>query len=180
MRTGLAGVALGLMLAGAGAAAQDVAAGLGPGTYIQVGGGYSSFQSDYGRNRLGGATLFVDAHLYRRWGAEAEARFLNINQDLGAHQSTYLIGPKVSIFPRRIRPYVKLLAGRGEFTFPFNYAQGSYFVYAPGAGLEYRIAQGRGRVTVRLIDFEYQRWPQFTYGALHPYGFSSGLAIRVF
>jgi hypothetical protein len=35
-------------------------------------------------------------------------------------------------------------------------------------------------VRLRLIDGEYQYWPQFTFGPLSSYGISAGLRIRVF
>ena len=174
----LASVALALVFGTGHCPGQDVAAAIGPGTYVQVGGSASIFQADYGQRYLGGNTAFIDAHLYRRIGLEAEARFLRLHEDEGAHQTTYLVGPRISIYPRTVRPYVKVLAGRGLFTFPFLYARGSYFVWAPGGGLDYRVRHGR--MTIRVVDFEYQFWPQFTFGALHPYGVSSGVAFRVF
>jgi hypothetical protein len=33
---------------------------------------------------------------------------------------------------------------------------------------------------IRLIDVEYQQWPQFTFGTINPYGVSFGLSYRVF
>ena len=158
--------------------AQAAYAATGPGTYISVGVAGSAMQSDYGKRQLGGATVFVDAHLYRRIGVEFEARQLKFHSSEGIGERTYLVGPKISFKPRTVRPYVKLLAGRGQFTFPFNYAKGSYFVFAPGGGLDWRI--DHSRVSLRLLDFEYQVWPGFTFGAMHPYGISSGVSFQVF
>jgi len=163
---------------GAGLHAQALYAGEGPGSYISVGATFSAYESDYGQRLLGGGTLFVDANLYRRIGVEAEARMLRFHSDEDLRESTYMIGPKISTHGRNIRPYGKFLFGRSELNFPFNYAQGSYFAMAPGAGLDWRI--GRGRILIRVLDFEYEFWPQFTYGALHPYGVSSGISVRVF
>ena len=160
------------------AAAQSLPAAYGPGSYIQVGGTGSLFQADYGQRNLGGGAVFIDAHLYRRVGLEAEARTLAINEDAGVHETTYLAGPRISILPGRFRPYSKLLIGRGRFYFPFHYAQGSYFVVAPGAGVDWQV--GKSRLTVRIIDVEFQKWPGFSFGPLQPYGVSSGIALRVF
>ena len=66
----------------------------------------------------------------------------------------------------------------GKFHYPYNYAEGSYFVLAPGAGLDVKI--GQSRYSVRVIDFEYQSWPNFTYGGLNPYGVSAGVTVRIF
>ena len=150
----------------------------GPGSYVALGATFSGYESDYGQTLLGGGTLFVDANLYRRIGVEAEARISRLHSTDDLRESTYLVGPKISTHGRSLRPYVKFLVGRGEFNFPFNYAQGSYFVIAPGAGLDWRI--GRGRLMIRVIDFEYQEWPMFSYGAIHPYGASTGISFGIF
>jgi hypothetical protein len=150
----------------------------GPGTYINVGATVSGFESDYGKQKLGGGALFVDANLYRKIGVEFEGRRLQYNNDEDLRESTYLVGPKYSFKGHRLRPYAKFLVGRGHINFPFNYATGSYFAMAPGGGLDYRV--GRSRLSIRVIDFEYQIWPQFTFGPLHPYGANVGLSYQVF
>ena len=157
---------------------QKVYAAIGPGSFIQVGATGSLAQNPYGQRYLGGETLFVDAHLYRKIGVEADATFLNLHQDLGQKQTTYLIGPRYSIFTRNLRPYGKFLVGRGEYTFPYNYARGSYFVMSPGGGVDYRVHNSR--FTFRLVDLEYQIWPGFSYGPLHSLSASAGLAFTVF
>jgi hypothetical protein len=158
--------------------AQAKYAGYGPGSYVSVGVTASGFESDYGQRLLGGASVFLDANIYRRIGVEVEARQSRFHTDEDLRESTYLVGPKISTHGRTWRPYAKLLVGRGEFNFPFDYATGSSVVVAPGAGLDWRVAHSR--VMVRIIDFEYQDWPQFTYGAIHPYGASAGVSFRVF
>jgi hypothetical protein len=151
----------------------------GPGTYVSVGATFSAFNSDYGKRLIGGESLYVDANLYRRYGVEAEARRFNVHADPdGASERTYLVGPKISFLKRGYRPYAKLLVGRGEFNFPYNYAQGSYFVAAPGGGVDFRVKHSK--FSLRMVDFEYQMWPQFTFGALHPYGVSAGISYQVY
>ena len=159
------------------AKAQEIYAAKGPGSYVSVGATFSGFDSAYGQQHLGGATVFVDANLYRRFGVEAEARTLNLHTQESLRQSTYLLGPRFSSHGGLIRPYVALLAGRGTMRFPFDYAQGSYFVVQPGTGLD--VQAGHSRVTVRVFDFEYQYWQGFTFGPMHPYGISSGISVRV-
>jgi hypothetical protein len=158
--------------------AQAIYTADGPGTYVSVGVTASGFESDYGKRLLGGASVFIDANLYRRIGVEIEARQSRFHTDEDLRESTYLAGPKISTHGRTWRPYGKLLVGRGEFNFPFNYASGSYFVIAPGAGLDWRVRNSRWMV--RLVDFEYQEWPQFSFGSIHPYGASAGISFRVF
>jgi opacity protein-like surface antigen len=156
------------------AQAQPTASG--PGSYVSAGLGYSAYQVDYGQRVLGGGTVFVDVHPTWRYGVEGEARLLRMNASEDVTESTYLVGPHIFIRQGRLRPYVKLLVGLGKINLPFNYAQGTFFAYAPGAGVDYTLSD---RISLRLVDFEYQEWPQFTYGNLHPYGVSAGVVIRI-
>ncbi len=159
------------------AAAQALPTATGPGGHVSVGVFASGFESDYGLRRIGGYGAYADYSPTWRMGAEAEYRTLHLHEEAQVSQTTYLAGPKIGLSSRSLAPYVKVLGGLGVFHFPYRYADGHYFVVAPGAGLEWRIADGRARL--RLIDFEYQSWPQFTYGSLHPYGISAGVSIRL-
>jgi hypothetical protein len=159
--------------------AQAQPTAIGPGSYLQLGVTGSRYQQDYGHRYIDGETAYLDANLFRRIGFEAEIRFLNAQTSESVKESTFLIGPKISIRPRAVRPYVKLLAGDGTFRFPFHYANPvNYFVLAPGGGLDWRV--GDSKWTIRVVDFEYQIWPQFTFGALHPYGASAGFSYQLF
>lgn len=158
--------------------AQALYAGTGPGSYIAVGATGSAFNSDFGKRLIVGGTLYLDANLYRRVGVEVEARTLRFRNDTGLRETTYLVGPRVTAFRGNLRPYAKILVGRGHFRFPYGDAHGSYYVAAPGAGIDYRLP--RTRVIFRVVDFECQLWPGFAFGALHPYGVSSGFSIRLF
>jgi opacity protein-like surface antigen len=165
-----------LGIGGREARAQALPAATGPGSFVSVGGGVSTFQADYGQRVLGGGFAFVDAHPTWRYGLEGEARYLRFHTDEDVTQTTYLGGFHVYIRPQKFRPYVKFLAGMGRLDFPFHYARGTYFAMAPGAGIDYMVSD---RVTIRAVDFEYQAWPQFTYGTLHPYGVSAGISFRL-
>ena len=171
-------IALTALLAGITVAhAQASPTATGPGSYVAIGGGISEFQVDYGRHDNAGAFIFADVNPHWRVGLEGEARFLRWHTAEQVTESTYNGGLRVAILrPRRFQPYGKLLAGVGKITLPFGYAHGSYLTYAPGAGLDIAL---NDRVSVRALDFEYQRWPQFTYGPLSPYGISAGLSVRV-
>ena len=159
------------------AAAQAVNTASGPGSFLAVGLSASGFQQDYGKRYIGGGALFIDANLYRRVGIEAEGRRLAAHTSEDVKESTYLVGPRVSVLRHNLRPYGKFLVGRGTFDFPFHYAVGHYFVMAPGAGLDWHVGD---RLNVRLADFEYQIWPDFTFGSLHPYGISAGISVDIF
>jgi hypothetical protein len=146
----------------------------GPGMYVNVGGTFSDFESDYGKQAITGAGVYVDSNLYWRYGLESEARRV-VYPNFGGRQSTLLGGPRWSFRAKDLVPYVKLLAGGGRFDFPYGYGHGDYFVVAPGAGLDLRLGE---RLRVRLVDFEYQDWLGFTYGSQHPYGVSAGISFQ--
>lgn len=156
--------------------AQAEHAGREPGSYIALGVTGSGFNSGYGQQRLLGPAFYVDANLYRRLGFEAEARSLRFHNQLDVRQTTYLAGVRVSARGYNVRPYAKLLAGTGTMTFPYNDAHGRYLVVAPGAGLDWRV---RRRLQLRVVDFQYQYWPQFTFGAMRSWGISTGFSLRV-
>jgi len=166
-----------MLCGGQRASAQALPTASGPGTHIDVGAAYSYFQQDYGKNYLGGIMAYGDADLTWRFGVEAEANFLRYHQEEDVTETTYLVGPKVTLRSGRVRPYAKFLAGAGTLNFPFGFGVGHYFVMAPGGGVDVLLGD---KLTVRAIDFEYQDWPQFTYGALHPYGLSVGISYHVY
>lgn len=148
------------------------------GVTLSAGGSFSAYRVGYGQRTLLGPAVFIDATTRGPLGIEAEARWLNLHETADVHDETYLVGPRFAFKPLgRFHPYAKVLFGIGQFTFPYNYAHGSYFVLAPGAGCDFHINR---RIDLRLADFEYQDWPQFTYGALPSYGISSGIRIRFF
>jgi hypothetical protein len=175
----IAALCLSIVLAkGAPALAQAIAIVSGGDTSLSAGATFSSYQADYGKRDLGGYAIHADWNRTRQWGLEFETRVLRLNQEVGTHETTFLIGPRYILRRRAFSPYAKLLIGDGKFHYPYNYAEGSYFVLAPGVGLDIRV--GASRYSVRVIDFEYQSWPNFSFGGLNPYGISAGLAIRIF
>jgi len=168
-----------LLTAGArGAAAQAKETAGGPGSYLSAGGGVSAFQEDYGQQVIGGGAVFVDANPTWRYGIELEGRWLNYHTDEQVTEQNYLGGVRVMLWKpgSRFQPYGKFLVGVGHITFPFQYATGSYLAMAPGAGVDIHL---NDRWSVRAADFEYQLWPQFTYGQLKPYGVTVGLRYRI-
>ncbi len=167
---------LALALSSRGAGAQALPTATGPGSNLMVGGGYSLVQSDYGKRVLGGGFTFVDVHPQWRYGFEGEGRYLRMRTDESVTQTTYLGGLHVYLLPNSFRPYVKFLAGVGQMDFPFHYGRGTYLALAPGAGVDYVV---NDRISLRAIDFEYQEWPQFTFGNLKPYGVSAGISFRL-
>ena len=159
--------------------AQEIPTEVRPGASITAGGGVSHYNIDYGQNALNGVEVYVDLNVTTHVGVEGEGRWLFLNQQANVHESTMLVGPRISFNSHLIgnlTPYVKVLVGDAKFNFPYNYATGSYFVLAPGAGIDLPVSQ---RFSIRLLDVEYQSWPQFTYGSLHPLGVSFGISYRI-
>ncbi|MDR3727598.1 MAG: outer membrane beta-barrel protein [Terracidiphilus sp.] len=137
----------------------------------------SGYTLQYGERKMLGITGFVDLDTRRHLGIEGEARWLVFHQTADVHATTYAIGPRYHLNKGRFQPYAKALVGIGQFNFPYNYASGNYLVVAPGAGVDYRL---NNRIRLRLADFEYQYWPQFTYGAMTSVGVSTGIRVRIF
>lgn len=146
------------------------------GRSVWVGSSVSGYYIQYGGVKNLGVSGFVDADTIRRLGVEAEGRWLQFHTTNDIHATTYLIGPRYHFNLGRYQPYLKGLGGLGLFSFTYNYAHGSYFVIAPGGGVDYRLAP---RWTVR-VDGEYQYWPQFTFGPMSSGGVSVGIKYLIF
>ncbi len=144
-------------------------------SFLWVGGAVSGYYLQYGQSKNLGVTGYVDADSVRRFGIEAEGRWLDFHQKNDIHAETYLAGPRYHFNAGRFQPYAKGLVGLGKFNFTYNYARGSYFVIAPGGGLDYFISP---RWSARA-DFEYQYWPQFTFGAMSSGGVSLGVRYLI-
>ncbi len=159
------------------AQAQVVAAGDEGGLKIWAGGTGSGYYLDYGERKMLGISAFADVATKRRFGFEGEARWLVFHETDNVTAATYAVGPTYHRDYGRFEPYVKGLVGFGDFNFPYNLAHGSFLVIAPGGGVDYRVSR---RIRIRAADFEYQIWPQFTFGSMSSYGSSTGIKIRVF
>lgn len=159
------------------ASGQTVPHGEAGGISLSAGGTFSGYSLGYGQRKMLGISGFVDADSKGSLGLEGEARWLILHQTADVHASTYMAGPRYFRNVRRFQPYAKVLVGFGQFSFPYNFAHGNYLVVAPGGGVDFRINH---RIRVRLVDFEYQIWPQFTYGAMSSVGISAGIRYRIF
>jgi hypothetical protein len=119
---------------------------------------------------------FVDLNPYFHYGIEAETRFLRIRTDENVNQTNYLAGPRIAFQTGKIRPYAKFLVGTTRINAPFNYGQGTFFTYAPGGGLDYRYNK---RLTIRVLDVEYQIVPAFLGTEVRNFGISVGASYRL-
>ena len=156
-----------------GQAAESANAGQG---MLYAGAAASGFTLQYGDRKMLGYAVWVDADTIRRFGIEGEMRRLEYHQTANVHAETYLAGLRYHFNYGRTQPYIKALAGYGHFNFPYDFATGNYFVIAGGGGLDYRLGN---RWSARA-DFEYQEWPQFTFGAMNSLGGTVGIRYRIF
>lgn len=171
-------VAASLLLSAAEAArAQATYAGDQGGSMITVGVTGTGEQVQYGGRKMIGLTGFADLDTHRRLGIELEGRWTEWHQTADVHLETYSAGLRYHFDFGRWSPYVKGLAGKGDFNFPYDLATGSYLVVTGGGGVDYHY---RGRLYFRVADFEYQDWPQFTYGTMGTGTLSAGIRVRVF
>jgi len=166
----------GLSFAGP-ARAQVIYSGDKGGLSIWAGATGSGYYVQYGERKMAGVAALVDIDTRRRLGIEAEGRWVEFRQSADVHVETYSIGARYHFNLRRFDPYVKGLAGFGDYNFPYNLATGRFFAATGGAGLDIRLSP---RVYLRAADAEYQYWPQFTFGAMTTLSGSVGLRVRVF
>jgi len=159
------------------AQAQVVFSGDKGGISLTAGATASGYEVQYGQQKLLGITGVVDLDTRRRFGVEAEARFLMFHETNQLHATTWLAGPRYHHSFGKFQVYGKGLVGLGQFYFPYNYAQGNYLVIAPGGGVDYRWTH---RISFCLADAEYQIWPQFTFGSMNSYGVSTGIRYHIF
>ncbi len=149
---------------------------------LQIGGGFSSAASDYGK-RFSGAMGYADFDFKEHYGVEAAFHFVRQGGGAPLYEKTYEIGGRYVRHYGRFAPYAKLLVGRGVFNFPacplpanqgIACANLAYNMYALGAGSDVYV---RPWLNVRG-DFEYQSWPGFPPTGLTPMVISIGAAYH--
>jgi hypothetical protein len=159
------------------ASAQVIYSGDKGGFTLAAGGTASGYQVQFGQQKLIGFAGVVDADTSRRFGVEAEGRWLAWNNPTQIQVKTWMGGPRYHHTWGKWQVYGKGLVGIGQFTFTDNLAHGNYLVIAPGAGVDYR---WKRRISFRVADVEYQVWPQFTFGSMTSVGVSAGVRYHIF
>jgi opacity protein-like surface antigen len=156
--------------------AQVVPAGDQGGVIISAGAMGSGAMLQYGDRKMLGITGFVVVDTRRRLGLEAEGRWLEFNQTENVHAETFSAGARYHYDVNNFQPYAKGLIGFANFNFPYNLATGKYLAITAGGGVEYKLSE---KLHIRIADFEYQTWPQFTYGNFNTISVSTGIRVRI-
>lgn len=151
---------------------------------LWAGGEFSSFNPDYGSARIQGAGASFDFNVTPKIGVIGETRWLRFDNgnDGGETQSDYLGGAKYRVWRFRNFDFdAKFLLGGVWIRFPLDIGTGSYFAYAPGAFVDYRITpRWRARA-----GYEYQILPTAPNipgqpsGGLQPNGFTVGVEYNI-
>jgi hypothetical protein len=146
---------------------------------LQIGAGYTYANPDYGQKNIAGASGFADFDFSQYVGVEATVHYVAFVTPLDLAENTYLIGPRFTLPYHRFTLYTKLLAGYGDLVVQeiqdnVGHPSGFYFAYAGGGGLD---IQATNRITIRAIDVEAQKWPNYGNG-LSPIVYTVGAAYR--
>jgi hypothetical protein len=125
-----------------------------------------------------GVGAYVDVKLTRWVQVEAEGRWMRFNQYANIYQDNYLIGPRIPLFRFwRATVYGKALGGFSNMNFDNFGDHGRFTAIAVGGGTDVKLTK---RLSLRLVDFEYQYWPSWGNSTISPYGGSVGVGYRIF
>jgi hypothetical protein len=150
----------------------------------QVGVAYSIANEDeYPGKHVQGMTFYGTLDLNNHLGVEGDVHLDSIFKSYFQYtESSYDVGLRWTQHYRKFAPYGKGMVGLGHSYAPApnqivgGNTPGTYFLFAAGGGLDYYLTD---KINVRVVDFEYQRWPNFPPHGLTPPIFSFGVAYRL-
>jgi hypothetical protein len=155
-----------------------------------VGGGVLLLNTDYNNTGTGlnkGVTAWADYDFFRFLGVEGEAHFGGIVSPADIIENSYFVGPRATYRFHKASIYGKLMFGRATIAYqpdsgpqkgvnlgvnPNNTAV-DYNSYAFGGGVAYRI---KPHISIRAIDFELLKYPNFYPHTLSPMAITIGAA----
>lgn len=169
----------------------------GTGITFWVGASVSTFNPDWGcansspfscwEHHLVGIGPYLDTNFFLlgRIGLEGEEHLMFLNGPATLDENSYLGGPRVRLFHHHaVNITGKFLLGEASLDVPpQKLGRGTYFAYAPGVAVDYRVAS---HVSAR-VEYEYQRWPGYKcnlctgggVGGLTPSGFNFGISYKI-
>jgi len=136
------------------------------------------------RDRIWGGSIYANLNTSGHFGLTVQFDYPDAVTPDDYLQKSYLAGMRY-IYPihSRFIPYGKALVGLASMSYdrPVNWiivpgTPGSYAAFAYGGGLDVRFSH---RITVRAIDVQFEDWPGFPGGAIHPSIISIGAAYRI-
>jgi hypothetical protein len=143
---------------------------------LQLGGGLVLGSSTYNfqSTNLTGVSFYTTFDARWHWGGEASFKQNKSSLDSTVYERTYEFGPRVYVTRGRLKPYAKLLYGRGVYNFPNSIANIAYNMYIYGGGADFQLLRS---MNVRG-DYEYQNWMGFPLANLHPSVVTIGVAYH--
>ena len=140
---------------------------------LQLGVGYVNANSDYSTERFSGVAFYTTFDVTSHLGAEFVLHQA-YGKQYGIYERSYEIGPRYYRTYGHLKPYAKLMYGRGVFNFPYDQANLAYNMFAAGGGADYAVLPW---LNVRG-DFEFQRWLSFPPSGLTPTLVTIGVAYH--
>lgn len=140
---------------------------------LQIGGGYTSANSDYLANRIRGFGFYSDFDFHPHFGVEVDFHHVSDPNATKISETTYEIGGRYMRRYGRLTPYGKALIGRGVFNYG-SYGSIGYNMYSLGGGVDIAV---HSRINVRA-DYEYQIWTSFPPNGLTPSLITVGVAYH--
>ena len=141
---------------------------------LQVGGGYTSANSDYLANRIRGFAFYSTFDFRQHFGVEVDFHRVSDPNPTQIYERTYEVGGRYVRRYGRFSPYAKALIGRGVFNFFDGDANLAYNMYGLGGGVDISVHR---RINVRA-DYEYQIWSSFPPNGLTPSLVTIGVAYH--
>jgi len=141
---------------------------------LQIGGGYTTANSDYTTNRIAGFAFYSDFDIRANYGVEVDFHQVDDPKSTQIYERSYEVGGRYMRHYSIVTPYIKVLYGRGVFNYPYSEANLAYNMIVGGAGVDVAV---RPNINIRA-DFEYQRWSGFQPNGLTPSLITIGAAYH--
>jgi hypothetical protein len=138
--------------------------------------GYLFLKPDYVNTNIQGVSFWGDYDFLKHVGVEASVHIGSIITPSDIDENSYMVGPRFMIRRHKFTGYAKFIFGRATITNTDYNLSSSYNAYAYGGGLEYRATR---KINVRVLDFEYQQWPNFEPNTLSPIAITVGAAYII-
>jgi len=141
---------------------------------LQIGAGYSMAKPDYVPQTFQGFAAYADFDFMPHLGIEAEFHQVDSTTGDQSYQRTFDGGARYFRTYGVLVPYVKAMAGHGDFRYPYSGAVVGYTIYTGGVGADVKF----GAFLRVRGEYEYQKWTGFTNGSVTPQVVTVGVAYH--